>query len=621
VARLPTPGSDSGKWGDILNAYLTVSLNPDGTLKDSAVTETTITNAGGLLASSNLSELTDISTAKTNLSLTKSDVNLTDVDNIQQLPLSYLDTDGTLAANSDTKVASQKATKTYVDTAVGSPAAAVILAPSTSARNTIQPTADVVPLISKGKAGQTANLQEWQDSGGVALSGINSAGTLINQNSATSANALAFRMSGDANNRLAVTNDGTMSWGDGIIAPGLAVGVLRYSPFWGGIEYAQDTANLNLQLSAAGGAVSGNPTLAFYSARGTNAAPTAVQSSDTLAKVYAYGQGATQVKLGGRLTFSAAETWTDSAIGTHWRVYLAPTGGTSLVTSLYANSQGLAVGGALPPSGTVEKLRVNTPTTVDNLANTMLSASAATAKPLVIQGAAAQTANLQEWQTSAGNVLASVSSGGNVIPARVLTDVYQDLNGNAVAVSTGATPNRVIALGNATVATISVTPKAGGDIRLAGATKVNSTGTAGTVEKLRVNTPTTVDDLANTMLSASAATAKPLVIQGAAAQTANLQEWQNSAGTVLQSILASGNSSYGEGINMVLGTTTGTKIGTATTQKLGLWNATPVIQPTTAVTAATFAANTSGIVNDTATFDGYTIGQIVKALRNIGALA
>jgi hypothetical protein len=42
---------------------------------------------------------------------------------------------------------------------------------------------------------------------------------------------------------------------------------------------------------------------------------------------------------------------------------------------------------------------------------------------------------------------------------------------------------------------------------------------------------------------------------------------------------------------------------------------------TTAVTAATFAANTSGIVDDTATFDGYTIGQVVKALRNLGILA
>tara|TARA_R110000868_G_scaffold143263_5_gene361237 strand:- start:9357 stop:11444 length:2088 start_codon:yes stop_codon:yes gene_type:complete len=73
--------------------------------------------------------------------------------------------------------------------------------------------------------------------------------------------------------------------------------------------------------------------------------------------------------------------------------------------------------------------------------------------------------------------------------------------------------------------------------------------------------------------------------------------------------------------NAVLGTTTGTKIGTATTQKLGFWNATPVVQPTTGVTAAAFVANTSGIANDTATFGGYTLGQIVAALKSIGALA
>jgi hypothetical protein len=78
---------------------------------------------------------------------------------------------------------------------------------------------------------------------------------------------------------------------------------------------------------------------------------------------------------------------------------------------------------------------------------------------------------------------------------------------------------------------------------------------------------------------------------------------------------------FAEGGNIIVGTSTGTKIGTATSQKIGVWNATPIVQPTTAVTAATFAANTSGIADDTATFDGYTIGQVVKALRNIGLLA
>lgn len=43
---------------------------------------------------------------------------ITDIQNELDLktPLTYLDTDGTLAANSDTKIASQKATKTYADT-------------------------------------------------------------------------------------------------------------------------------------------------------------------------------------------------------------------------------------------------------------------------------------------------------------------------------------------------------------------------------------------------------------------------------------------------------------------------------------------------------------------------
>ena len=59
--------------------------------------------------------------------------------------------------------------------------------------------------------------------------------------------------------------------------------------------------------------------------------------------------------------------------------------------------------------------------------------------------------------------------------------------------------------------------------------------------------------------------------------------------------------------NVALNTGTGSKIGTGATQKLGFWNAAPIVQPTTAGAAATF--------------DGYTIGQVVKALRNAGLLA
>lgn len=84
--------------------------------------------------------------------------------------------------------------------------------------------------------------------------------------------------------------------------------------------------------------------------------------------------------------------------------------------------------------------------------------------------------------------------------------------------------------------------------------------------------------------------------------------------------LASASLTFADSFNFIFNATNGTKFGTATNQKIGFWNATPIVQPATGGAASTFAANTSGIANDTATFDSYTIGQVVKALRNTGIL-
>ena len=96
-----------------------------------------------------------------------------------------------------------------------------------------------------------------------------------------------------------------------------------------------------------------------------------------------------------------------------------------------------------------------------------------------------------------------------------------------------------------------------------------------------------------------------LTVKGGSTTPSNpsgdLQQWQNSAGTVLAAVrdqwngtakfvvdhLAAAESSaitFGAGfnlndaLNIGVGTTTGTKIGTATTQKIGFYNATPVAQ-------------------------------------------
>ena len=82
------------------------------------------------------------------------------------------------------------------------------------------------------------------------------------------------------------------------------------------------------------------------------------------------------------------------------------------------------------------------------------------------------------------------------------------------------------------------------------------------------------------------------------------------------------NVTIADGKNIILNTTNGTKIGTATSQKLGFWNATPIVQPTTAVAEAAFVENAGGTaVNVDSTFGGYTLQQVVKALQNAGLLA
>ncbi len=79
--------------------------------------------------------------------------------------------------------------------------------------------------------------------------------------------------------------------------------------------------------------------------------------------------------------------------------------------------------------------------------------------------------------------------------------------------------------------------------------------------------------------------------------------------------------------NVVLPTVTGTQIGTATTQLLGFWAATPVVQPATTGTTTGFTAGAGSAVKDDSTFTGgvgskaYRISDIVLALKQAGIMA
>ena len=68
-----------------------------------------------------------------------------------------------------------------------------------------------------------------------------------------------------------------------------------------------------------------------------------------------------------------------------------------------------------------------------------------------------------------------------------------------------------------------------------------------------------------------------------------------------------------DGVNIALDTTTGTKIGTATTQKLGFFNATPIVRPS-AITAPTGGATQDAEARA-------AINSLRTALTNLGLTA
>ncbi len=104
-------------WDDVLVAHVskyTAAIHNEMVTQIKArILHSLDTEANGVLVGTGAGAFIfkTITQFKTILSLTKTDVGLSNVDNVAQMPASYLDTDATFAANSDSKVPSQKAIK------------------------------------------------------------------------------------------------------------------------------------------------------------------------------------------------------------------------------------------------------------------------------------------------------------------------------------------------------------------------------------------------------------------------------------------------------------------------------------------------------------------------------
>ena len=100
--------------------------------------------------------------------------------------------------------------------------------------------------------------------------------------------------------------------------------------------------------------------------------------------------------------------------------------------------------------------------------------------------------------------------------------------------------------------------------------------------------------------------------------------WPSSGANGNTIYLALAGGTLTDGANVAVGSTTGTQIGTASTQKLGFYGATPVVRPASANQAAIGALNTVTLTDSTTGTATTTIGDVGAAfsqttLNNIHA--
>jgi len=232
--------------------------------------------------------------------------------------------------------------------------------------------------------------------------------------------------------------------------------------------------------------------------------------------------------------------------------------GGDTITSSTASTVGLIVKGAASQTANLQQWQNSAGTSVfqvwndgaiDNESNgtgtNTLTQTRITSKSNVltlrIRGAASQTANLQEWQNSAGTTLAIIDSAGNWFNSRMYLGAYE-LYDSRLNINTLNASDKGIVIRGVTSQTgnLQEWQNTGGTV-LASVSSVGNFYVGNTFSNFGGQTI----NGGYVTIAGSLPAIKPLLIRGAASQTANLQEWQRSDGTILSSVSSDGTTTLG----------------------------------------------------------------------------
>jgi hypothetical protein len=359
---------------------------------------------------------------------------------------------------------------------------AVILTPDSSSRNIVQPSgAGYIPLTIKGYTSQSANLQEWQNSSGTILSHINSSGEIVG-----SVKLIARQSGGTVGtDEIQISHSGTSGLienkdGDLVVctSPGTTGTRITLVAAGGGVQIAGHS-NINKYLfNAAEQRLSSDVTIGFCSSTTVTAAAADIGLSRSTAGILKITDGST--------------------------------GYGSLICGPYSAS---TVG-------------------------------------LTVKGYASQSAKLQEWQDSSATVKAAVTKDGfiNVGGTTVGTHVLLKCSSSAlfeVRHADDSNPANAFFGGGVFINTT------GGGLQLSSAWQLHfcsgsnptTTGPDSGISRSAAGILKITDGssgLGSLTLGAYSASTVGLTVKGYTSQSANLQEWQNSSGTVLAKINSSG---------------------------------------------------------------------------------
>lgn len=230
-----------------------------------------------------------------------------------------------------------------------------------------------------------------------------------------------------------------------------------------------------------------------------------------------------------------------------------------LINSRSAANNGLIVRGAASQTANLQEwqesggqirayvmpggfLRVRTSDT--SSASIVAGPASTTQTPLVVEGLASQTGDLQIWRNSAGTTLAKIKSGGdmlvNSIQDTTSAGPYFLFNASSIfALNTAANKVNFVVRGF-TSQSANLTEWQDSTNTVLGF--VDSIGRGKFVTGLFGTLSTSIGS--NLAVATNATTTIGLIVRGAASQTANLTEWQDSTGSVKAAISSVGYATY-----------------------------------------------------------------------------